>query len=200
MSERRTYEERRSYSARVMKWRKAVYETRDDMTNGCRVLLLRLSDDMDANRVVSVPRSTLAEDLGVAPARITEGIKKARGMGFLDIVQRGRPGITATYKGTFPDATKSIEDPEDGTPQSTSTWYARADHKGVRPGVPQTESAWYALAPTQEVVAPAGIEQDAAHYLANVADKERACVYCGDALCDLECLLTETDDGSRWTA
>lgn len=197
---RQTYTDRRSYSARVMKWRKAVYAEREGMTNGCRVLLLRLSDDMDASRIVSIPRSVLADDLGVAPARITEGIKKARALGFLDIVQRGRPGITATYKGTIPNAVVTSDENEDGTPERTSTWYARADHEGVRQGVPQSESAWYALPPTQEVVAAAGNEQATAHGDVDEAGEERGCIACGSAVCDLECLPARTKSDRRWTA
>lgn len=196
MTGRRTYEERRSYSARVMKWRKAIYDDLDGMTNGCRVLLLRLSDDMSHDRVVSVPRSVLAEDLGVAPARVTEGIKKARALGFLDIVQRGRPGITATYKGTFPSPAKTINNPHGGTPQRTSTWYARADQEGVRPGVPQNESAWYALPPTQEVVEAAGIETATETTAHNDGYRERACEWCGSAVCDRAC-LGQRDEPTR---
>jgi hypothetical protein len=86
-----------------------VYAGRPGMTDGCRVLLLRLLDDMNANGVVSVPRSTLATDLGVAPARISERIKLARALGYLDIVRRARPKVTAVYQATIPDVGRGTD-------------------------------------------------------------------------------------------
>jgi hypothetical protein len=47
----------RSYSARVMKFRRGVYANRRNISAGCQVLLLRLSDDMNPNAIVSVPRT-----------------------------------------------------------------------------------------------------------------------------------------------
>ena len=84
------------------RWRRAVYESRPGMTDGCRVVLLRLLDSMDAAGHVSVPRSRLAVDLGVAPARISERIKLARSLGYLDVVRRPRPKVTAVYSATIP--------------------------------------------------------------------------------------------------
>jgi hypothetical protein len=72
------------------------------MTNGCRIVLLYLAEHMNAKGIVSTPRSTLAEGLGVAPARITEAIQLGRQLGFLDIVRRARPGVTATYQALIP--------------------------------------------------------------------------------------------------
>lgn len=60
------------------KWKRAVYARRPGMTDPCRVLLLRLLDDMDAGGYVSVPRSRLAADLGIPPVRVTERIAQAR--------------------------------------------------------------------------------------------------------------------------
>lgn len=193
MSDRQTYSERRSYSTRVMKWRKAVYAERPDMTNGCRVLLLRLSDDMDSHRKVSVPRSILATDLGVAPARITEWIAKAKSLGFLDVVRRGRPGVTAVYAGTMPPhvvrPSVPSETPGDGTPEPTK--------HVVRPGVPQSEPAWYALGGTQEVVPAAGIDTAPGTHRHDVRSKERACEWCGSVVCDRECLAERAQTASR---
>lgn len=163
---RRTYNERRAYSARVMRFRKAVYSEREPvtmfdlrkgepvefaMTNGCRLLLLRLSDDMDANGNVSVPRSELAAHLGTAPARITEWIHSAQRLGFLAQVRRGRPGVTAVYRGLVPGDVEVRE----GVP---SERYARADHAGVREGVPAEGPTWYATHPCQEEVPAVPIE------------------------------------------
>lgn len=79
------------------------------MTDGCRVLLLRLADAMDSRGYVSIPRAKLAAQLGVAPARISERIKLARALGFLDIAEPARPRYTAVYQGTIPDAVGGTE-------------------------------------------------------------------------------------------
>jgi hypothetical protein len=134
----------RRYSARVMRFRGAVYGQREGLTNGCRLLLLRLSDGMDGHCKVSVPRSTLAAEFGVAPARITEWVRMAKELGFLDTVRRGRPGVTAVYQGLIP-----AREVRPGVP---SQRYARADQAEVRPGVPSTAGQRYATAVPQEVV------------------------------------------------
>src|SRR4051794_21166078 len=76
------------------------------MTDGCRVLLLRLADSMDPDGYVSIPRTKLAAQLGVAPARVSERIKLARALGFLDIAEQARPRVTAVYQGMLPDAAR----------------------------------------------------------------------------------------------
>ena len=122
---RRTYTERRVYAARVMKFRRAVYAARRDLTPGCLLLLLRLSDDMNEKCIVSVPRSVLAEDLDATPARITEWIGEAVQRRFLSQVVRARPKVTAVYQGVVrgtPQRT-SVR----GTPQVSSEGYAPAD-------------------------------------------------------------------------
>lgn len=139
---RRTYREKRNYSAKVMRFRGAVYPERERLTNGCRLLLLRLSDDMDGTGIVSVPRSVLAADLGVAPARITEWIRMAMDLQFLDRVRRGRPGVTAVYAAKVPSA--------EVRPGVPSQRYARADQAEVRPGVPSSVPQRYATAVPQE--------------------------------------------------
>ncbi len=87
---------------RRTRWRKAVYAPRDGMTHGCRVLLLRLADDMNHNGIVSIPRSRLAEEFGCDPSRVTEWVSLAKRLGFLDTVRRGRPHVTAVYQATIP--------------------------------------------------------------------------------------------------
>jgi hypothetical protein len=94
------------------------------MTDGCRVLLLRLLDDMNGRGIVSVPRSKLADELGVAPARISERVALARSLGFLDLVRRARPRVTAVYQATIPAA------PE------VRLAYLRGTDSEVRPPVP----------------------------------------------------------------
>lgn len=88
----------KSYSDRVMRFRRGVYR-HPSLTAGCKVLLLWMSEAMNAKAIVSIPRSRMAEDLGVAPARVSEWVKQAKAAGFLDIVRRGRPGVTAVYQG-----------------------------------------------------------------------------------------------------
>lgn len=88
---------------RCSRWRQKILEPRKDMTDACRVLLFKLAEHMNSRGYVSVPRSKLAADLGIAPARVSERIKLARRLGYLDIVRRGRPGVTATYQAIFPD-------------------------------------------------------------------------------------------------
>ncbi len=151
MGGRRTYLERRVYAARVMKFREAVYRPHPPiemldtatgdrvtftLTNGCRLLLLRISDDMSETCIVSVPRSVLADHLGVAPARITEWIRTATVFGLLDSVRRGRPGVTAVYQGLVPSAGVRR-----GVP---SERYARADQAEVHHGVPTETPLRYA--------------------------------------------------------
>ena len=135
----------RTYSARVMRFRRGVYGKRDGLTSGCRVLLLRLSDDMNAKAIVSIPRSKLADELDVAPARITEWIAQARSLGFLDVVRRARPGVTAVYQGL-------VVAPEvrEGVPLQR---YAKPDLTEVREGVPPEKPQRYARAVPQVVSA-----------------------------------------------
>lgn len=81
-----------------MRFRAGVYASRE-ITNGCKVLLLRLSDDMSATAIVSIPRSKLAEEFNCRPATITEHITAAKAAGFLSPVRRARPNVTAVYQG-----------------------------------------------------------------------------------------------------
>lgn len=82
------------------------------MTNGARVVLLRMLRDMNDVGIVSIPRDTLAADLGVAPQRISENIAVAVKCGLLTRVKRGQPGTTAVYQAVLPG-------PGMGTPQRT---------------------------------------------------------------------------------
>jgi hypothetical protein len=90
-------------------WKRAIFRSRPGMTDGCRVLLLRLLEDMNHKGIVSIPRSKLAAELGVAPARISERIALARDLGFLDVVRRARPKVTAVYQATIPKQSRGTE-------------------------------------------------------------------------------------------
>ncbi|MDX6307447.1 MAG: hypothetical protein QOI06_493 [Nocardioidaceae bacterium] len=125
-------------SDRRPRWRRAVYAQRPEMTNGCRVVLLYLADNMNAKGVVSTPRNSVADALGVQPQRITEAIQLGRRLGFLDIVKRARQHVTAVYQATIP------ADPEvrHGVPLTTQSEVRQgaplpADPE-VRHGVPLT--------------------------------------------------------------
>lgn len=126
-----------------MKFRRGVYENRKRITPGCQVLLLRLADSMNANAVVSVPRSQLAQEFDCPPVRITEWINQAKAAGFLSTVRRGRPGVTAVYQGLF-----VASEVREGVP---SQRYATTNQAGVREGVPQIGVQRYARAVPQEV-------------------------------------------------
>lgn len=85
------------YSPRVARFREGVYAS--SVSYGCRLLLLRLADQMSARAIVSVPRAQLAEALDCDPSRITGWVNEAKKAGLLDTVRRGRPGVTAVYQG-----------------------------------------------------------------------------------------------------
>lgn len=130
-----------------MKFRAGVYANRGRISAGCQVLLLRLSDDMSANAIVSIPRSRLAEEFDVPPARITEWIGQAKEAGFLSIVRRARPKVTAVYQGL--EVRRGVPHQRYGTPTPTQ----------VRPAAPLTEVQRYAQHLPQEVVGTAGRER-----------------------------------------
>lgn len=104
---------RRDGPDRITRWRKEILKPRKDMTDSTRVLLFKLGEHMTARGIVSIPRSKLAEDLGIAPARVSERIAVAKMVGFLDTVRRGQPGVTAVYQAIFPglatDAQRPLE-------------------------------------------------------------------------------------------
>lgn len=150
-----------THSARVMRFRRGVYAARGRITPGAQVLLLRLSDSMNANAIVSVPRSRLAEEFDCAPARITEWISQAKEAQFLSVVKRAQPGTTAVYQGLFvaPEVREGVPQPE-----------VRKTGPGeVREGVPQNGSPRYARAVPQEV--DASLNQDGTPQVARPDDK-----------------------------
>lgn len=123
-----------SRTDRVSRFRASVYQHREGMTNGCRVLLLRLADGASQAGIVSIPRSQLAKELGVDPARISDNVQRARKLGFLDIVRRGRPGVTAVYQCTIPP----------------SSMVRKTAPDMVRSSAPLTDPTWCAVGGTQE--------------------------------------------------
>ena len=83
-------------------WRYAIFRS-TQLGDRTKVLLLYLSDHMQPNRKVSIPRAQIARDLGRSERRVTERIAEAHDKGWLDTITRGQKGITAVYEGTFPD-------------------------------------------------------------------------------------------------
>lgn len=73
-----------------------------------RVCILLSLSGMKANGVVSVPRQTLADDLGCAPSRIREAIHAAIDAGLLTRLGQGYPGVTATYQALMPKGTENV--------------------------------------------------------------------------------------------
>jgi hypothetical protein len=144
-----------------MKFRRGVYQHRK-IPAGCKLLLIRLSDDMNANAIVSVPRSKLAADLNVAPARISEWVKQAKEFEFLSIVRRARPGVTATYQGLFvgPDSV-----PNRGTDFLTS--------QGTETG-PPNRTQRYGNHPPQEVQTQPSEQTTVTHLVQRGNDEETA--------------------------
>jgi len=79
-------------------WQQSVFEHPTATFSTKVVLLLLLASGMKANGVVSVPRSQLAQTLGVSPARITEAVNAAVELGLLSRVASGHPGRTAVLQ------------------------------------------------------------------------------------------------------
>jgi hypothetical protein len=161
---------------RRLRWRQSVYASRPGMTDGCRVLLLRMLDEMDAKGVVSIPRSRLAAALGIAPARVSERIKLARSLGLLDVVRRARPQVTAVYQAVIPP-----------TPEGYNTRTSEVRHTVSVTGtesVPTAERAEVRMYPTQEVVGPEVVRQPAVAPLGEERsnDKSDTCSVCGWSL------------------
>lgn len=93
MSGRRTVED----------WRRAVYRSRT-LSDHAKVVLLLLGDRMRADLKVSVPRATIAREVGKSERGVTRSIAEAHELQFLDTVVRGRKHVTAVYSATFPDS------------------------------------------------------------------------------------------------
>lgn len=93
MSARRTVED----------WRRAVYRSRT-LSDHAKVVLLLLGDRMRADLKVSVPRATIAREVGKSERGVTRSIAEAHELQFLDTIVRGRKHVTAVYSATFPDS------------------------------------------------------------------------------------------------
>lgn len=84
-------------------WKAHVYGYRGKRVgNGVRLLLVLMAEHMDGKRYVSVPRSQLADALGISRREVADRLTAAKEAGLLDSVRAGRPGVTAVYQGLFP--------------------------------------------------------------------------------------------------
>lgn len=97
----------------VERWRREVAKSRHpEMTPAVKVLLLYLADHMrTSDRKVSVPRETVAKDLGCHESGVAKRYGKAVAAEYLTNVLRGHTGRTAVYQAILPDCV-----PQRGTP------------------------------------------------------------------------------------
>jgi hypothetical protein len=164
----------KTYSDRVMRFRRGVYAARRHLTPGCLLLLLRLSDDMSANCIVSVPRSTLAEDVDAPTSRITEWIAEARAAGFLDVVRRARPKVTAVYQGLYVAPQRYAPADLRGTPPADLRGTPPVPSEEVRPSGPQNGGSEVRPAPTPRGTDPAQRTDNLTHLVRRGSDEESA--------------------------
>lgn len=54
------------------------------------------------NRLMSRPRTDVADALNITPRRVTKAVKRAKDAGWMIVAIPARKGNTATYEGTFP--------------------------------------------------------------------------------------------------
>lgn len=125
-----------------MRFRDSV--KRSDLNWGCKTLLLHMSDAMNQNAIVSVPRAALAEGINCAEARISEWVGEAKDAGYLSVVKPGRPGRTAVYQGL---RGVRAADPLEGYAEPDTSRYADRTPEG------------YAERVTTEVVQTAPLDQ-----------------------------------------
>lgn len=79
------------------RWRREVYRT-PAITDGCRVVLLAMVDDMRQDGYVTVPRDQLADRLGKSERKVSQRLAEAVDARLLDRVVRGQKGRTAVYR------------------------------------------------------------------------------------------------------
>lgn len=108
-----------------MRFRESV--KRSDLNWGCKTLLLHMSDWMNQNAIVSIPRPALAEAINCAEARVSEWVREAKDAGFLTVVKPARPGRTAVYQGLRGVRTA---DPSEGYAEPDTSRYADRTQEG----------------------------------------------------------------------
>lgn len=159
----------RTYSARVMRFRQGVYRSRT-LNAGTKVLLLRLSESMNQNCIVSVPREQLAAEFHCDKARVSEWVKQAKDQNYLSVVKPAKRGRTAVYQGmngVRPAAPHSDEQTsEQGAELRTPSRYAKPH---------PIDGEWGALCtPPTEVVQTAAIGADHNNHLEQRGQDEKS--------------------------
>lgn len=93
-------------------WVDAI-ESTSDLPPWVKRVLLAYADKMNATRVTSVPRSKIAETLGIAERNVTKALTIAKRRGWLIVLSPGERGLTAVYQGTFgsPKTMGDMRDP-----------------------------------------------------------------------------------------
>jgi DNA-binding Lrp family transcriptional regulator len=121
------------------------------ISDACRVLLLFLARHMtDAGRV-SVPRETVADELGIQPRRVTARITEATRAGLLSKRGGGYNGRTAEYEALLKVAgERPPSPPKGGGPASTFCVHLEHDKSPTKVDVPRPPIARaYVSAPSQ---------------------------------------------------
>ncbi len=115
------------------RWRREVLRT-SAVTDSCKLLLVVIADEMNADGYISITRPELCRRLDRSDRRIAERIQQAVEARLLDRVQRGQKGRTAVYRAMLPDTFST-------TDRSTLMGQRRAvQHDGserAEPGGPQ---------------------------------------------------------------
>ncbi len=84
------------------RWRREVLRT-SAVTDSCKLLLVVMADEMNADGYISITRPELCRRLDRSDRRIAERIQQAVEARLLDRVQRGQKGRTAVYRAMLPD-------------------------------------------------------------------------------------------------
>lgn len=123
-------------------WRAKVLRDRR-INNATRCILIVLCDHMDGDGQVSVPRSRLAQILGLQPTRITEGLAAAHAAGLLATLIKGKPGTTARYVARVSDGApvRTKRRASRGAPVRTKHMVGIQYQAEVRPYVPSETPA-----------------------------------------------------------
>lgn len=86
----------------VAEWRAAVFKAAG-LSWRTKTYLSYLAVHMKNNRQVSRKRTLVATDLGVTERTVDRMNTDAIGAGYLRVVRPGQKGVTAVYRGTFPE-------------------------------------------------------------------------------------------------
>lgn len=148
-------------------WRRDVFASQSpNMTAATKVLCLYLADHMKpSDRMVSVPRDTIARDLGIHRARVAERLQRAIEAGFLVRAVRGRTLTTAVYQGTWPDVSVQRSGKHvDTAPPDAQTTAERYPQIPGSPRRPEFVDTALQDATTRADLSPSGHDRDEGTY------------------------------------